>query len=393
MTGRDAGREQLPGRPGRLPMPRRTRRRWTVAIIVAAGWLSLYIMTGSVIAAAMLLIVLAGLGVVIVFGLRALGVTRDHPWVRRLAERPWRDGQDVLRLAVAHLREVFVITPSGSLLAPDLVELRMNPRDLQSLSEHMDLSVASESAAEVYQEQVTAADARLAGHMRPEVRIIGDPSVPAGRYQLRQGQPVDVGRPAGYEPGGGSRPGLQPAYAGSQVGLQSAPVGLQSAPVGLHAVQRASSGAGRPAVNGPYPGFTAHDGNTRSNPGPDEPRTEAQQSTAPTAGSGMPTVAELSSRRIPVLRLVTGNSVVETRTSGARAGRGAVELKLPEEPTVSREHARFTFSEGRWWIANLGRNGLTLNGAPLSAEQALDDGDVIRWGMKWNALLSRVEIG
>jgi FHA domain len=413
MTGRDAGREQLPGRPGRLPMPRRTRRRWTVAIIVAAGWLSLYVMTGSVIAAAMLLIVLAGLGVVVVFGLRALGVTRDHPWVRRLAERPWRDGQDVLRLAVAHLREVFVITPSGSLLAPDLVELRMNPRDLQSLSEHMDLSVASESAAEVYQEQVSAADARLAGHLRPEVRIIGDPSVPAGRYQLRQGQPVGVGRPAGYQPGGGSRPGLQPAYAGSQAGLPSAPAGL-------HAVRRASSAAGRPAVDGPYPGFNAHDGNTRSNPGPDEPRTEArpdqprtdarpdeprtearpdqprteaQPSAAPTAGSGMPTVAELSSRRVPLLRLVTGNTVVETRTSGARAGRGAVELKLPQEPTVSREHARFTFSEGRWWIANLGRNGLTLNGAPLSAEQALDDGDVIRWGMKWNALLSRVEIG
>jgi hypothetical protein len=357
-----------------------------VAIIIAACWLSLYIMTGSVIAAAMLLIAAAGLGVVVVFGLRALGITRDHPWARRLAERPWRDGQDVLRLAVAHLREVFVITPSGSLLAPDLVELRMNPRDLQSLSEHMDLSVASESAAEVYQEQVMAADARLAGNLQPEVRIIGDPSVPAGRYQIRQGQPVDAGRPAGYQPEAGSRPGLQPAYAGSQAGLRSAPAGL-------HAVQHASSGTSRPAVNSPYPGFNAHDGNTRSNSGPDEPRTQAQQPAAPAAGGGMPTVAELSSRRIPALRLVTGNSVAETRTSGARAGRGAVELKLPEEPTVSREHARFTFSEGRWWIANLGRNGLTLNGAPLSAEQALDDGDVIRWGMKWNALLSRVEIG
>ena len=379
MTQRDPAGEQRPGRPGRLPVPRRTRRRWTVAIIVAACWLSLYIVTGSVIAATMLLIVLGGLGVVVVFGLRALGFTRDHPWVRRLAERPWRDGQEVLRLAVAHLREVFVITPSGALLAPDLVELRMNPRDLRSLSEQMDLGVASDSAADVYQEQVMAADARLAGRVRPEVRIIGDPSVPVGRYQIRQGQPVDGGRPAG------SRPGLEPAYAGSQAGLQSAPAGL-------HAVQRAASGTGRPAVNGPYPGFTAHDGNTRSNSGPDEPPTEDQRSEQ-SAGRGMPTVAELSSRRIPVLRLVTGNSVTETRKSGARAGRGAVELRLPEEPTVSREHARFTFSEGRWWVANLGRNGLTLNGAPLAAEQALDDGDVIRWGMKWNALLSRVEIG
>ena len=26
-------------------------------------------------------------------GLRALGITRDHPWIRQLASRPWRDGR------------------------------------------------------------------------------------------------------------------------------------------------------------------------------------------------------------------------------------------------------------------------------------------------------------
>lgn len=367
------GRE---ARPARLGMARRSRRRWKVAASVAAAWLALAVMTRSLLAATMLLIILAGLGLVVVFGLRSLGVTREHPWVRRLAERPWRDGQDVLRLAVARLYEVFVITPSGSLLAPDLVEIRMNLRDLESLSEQMDLSVASESATEVYLEQVAARGARLAGHAAPEVRIIGDPSVPAGRYQIRQGQPVGVGRPASY----------QPAVAGSQVGLESGPVGL-------HAVHRLTPGPRLPAGNGPYPGFEAHDGNTRSNSGPDGPRTEAEQSAGPPPGSGMPTVAELSSRQIPVLRLVTNSSVAQTRTSGARAGRGDVELRLPEEPTVSREHARFTFTGGRWRIANLGRNGLTLNGAPLEGEQPLDDGDVIRWGKRWNALLSRVEIG
>ena len=76
---------------------------------------------------------------------------------------------------------------------------------------------------------------------------------------------------------------------------------------------------------------------------------------------------ESSHRLVPVLRLVTGGSAAETRMSGARAGRGAVELGLPEEPTVSREHARFTFSDGQWWISNLGMNGLTLNGALLGA--------------------------
>ena len=101
---------------------------------------------------------------------------------------------------------------------------------------------------------------------------------------------------------------------------------------------------------------------------------------------------ERSLASVPVLRLVTGSSVAQTMMSGARAGRGSVELVLPDVPTVSREHARFTFSDGRWWITNQGRNGLTLNGAPVAGEQPLSDGDAIRWGTRPDALLSRVEI-
>ena len=78
--------------------------------------------------------------------------------------------------------------------------------------------------------------------------------------------------------------------------------------------------------------------------------------------------------------------------SGARAGRGPVELMLPDVPTVSREHARFTFADGRWRITNQGRNGLTLNGAKVTGEQPLSDGDTIRWGSNPDAPLSRVEI-
>lgn len=111
-----------------------------------------------------------------------------------------------------------------------------------------------------------------------------------------------------------------------------------------------------------------------------------------TVASGMATVMEESLPAIPVLRLVTGSSVTETTVSGARAGRGPVELTLPEVPTVSRQHARFTFSDGRWWITNQGRNGLTLNGAAVASEQPLSDGDAIRWGSRPDALLSRVEI-
>ena len=135
-------------------------------------------------------------------------------------------------------------------------------------------------------------------------------------------------------------------------------------------------------LDGPYPDLSA----TTGTPGRSRSRARA-------AVAGRSTVIELSRSPVPVLRLVTGGSVAETRVSGARAGRGAVELGLPDVPTVSREHARFTFSDGRWWIANLGRNGLTLNGTALAGEQPLSSGDSIRWGMRSDALLSRVEIG
>jgi pSer/pThr/pTyr-binding forkhead associated (FHA) protein len=61
-------------------------------------------------------------------------------------------------------------------------------------------------------------------------------------------------------------------------------------------------------------------------------------------------------------------------------------------PTVSREHARFTFSGGQWWIINLGRNGLVVNGVPVPGECPLSSGDSIRWGTRPDALRSLVEI-
>jgi pSer/pThr/pTyr-binding forkhead associated (FHA) protein len=164
------------------------------------------------------------------------------------------------------------------------------------------------------------------------VSVTGDLSVPPGRYSLRQGRLPQPGpRPVLLEPAGGFR--------------------------------------------------HARDGHTQAEARP--------VSTA----TGLPTVAEAAGPAIPQLRLVTGDNVAQTRTSGARAGRGEVDLVLPQVPTVSREHARFTFTDGQWWVANLGRNGLTLNGVPLVAGQALSDGDSIRWGNKPDALLSRVEIG
>jgi hypothetical protein len=378
MTGGSPGPGQAAVRPPRAPMQRRNRKRWAVAAGVAACWLALLAGTGSVTAATVLMVLLAVTGGLAVLGLRALGVSRDHPWVRRLAERPWRDGQDVLQLALRHLSDVFIVAPSGAMFAPDIVELRMNPGDVSSLSQRMDLELVAATATEAYESLAAARGARFPGRTRSEVRVVADPSVPAGRYRIAQGLPVDAG------PGHDSN-------------------------AGMYAVPPFAIGPTNPAVNGPYPGFVGHDGSTRVNPetgqAPPAPGLAGQAAAAGQASATAvtmvregtavepTTVREQSRSPVPVLRLVTGDSMAETRASGARAGRGAVELGLPSVPTVSREHARFTFCDGQWWISNLGRNGLTLNGVPLVGEQPLSDGDAIRWGMRPGALLSRVQIG
>jgi len=337
--GREAAR-----RPARAPLQQRSRRRWAIAGGIAACWVVLEVVTGSALSATVLLVIIAGLGVASVGGLRALGVTRDHPWIRQMASRPWRDGQDVLKVAMRHLSDVFVVTPGGSLLAPNVVELQLNPDDLASLCERMDLGVISASMTEVYEEQVAAYGARFAGPGRADVYVTAGP-VPPGRYRLRQGDPVGVDAHPGM-------PDVQYADA--------APEFAYAAP------QHAYPEPGSNVWHGYDPDLTVR--------------------------SGMVTMVEQGLPVVPVLRLVTGSSVAETRVSGARAGRGSVELMLPDVPTVSREHARFTFSDGRWWITNQGRNGLTLNGAPVAGEQPLSDGDAIRWGTRPDALLSRVEI-
>jgi FHA domain len=305
----------------------------------------LEVVMGSAVSATMLLVAIAGLGAASVGSLRALGITRDHPWIRQLASRPWRDGQDVLNVAMRHLSDVFVVTPSGSLLAPNVVELQLNPDDFVSLCERMDLGVIGASVTEVYEERVAAHGARFAGSGRAAVHVVAAESVPPGRYRLLQGDLVSVD----------ARPDMPDAwYADVAPGFAHA------------AAQHAYVGPGSSAWQQPDSDLTV--------------------------AGGMATIMERSLASAPVLRLVTGSSVAETTMSGARAGRGSVELVLPDVPTVSREHARFTFSDGRWWITNQGRNGLTLNGVPVAGEHPLSDGDAIGWGTRPDALLSRVEI-
>jgi len=209
----------------------------------------------------------------------------------------------------------------------------------------MGLGVIGASLTEVYEEQVAAYGARFAGPGRADVHVIAAGSVPPGRYVLRQADPVSVG----------AEPDMPDAWY-----ADVAPELAYAAP------QHAHTGPGS--------------------------RVCPESDSGLTVAGGMATIMEGSLASVPVLRLVTGSSVAETTMSGARAGRGSVELVLPNVPTVSREHARFTFSDGRWWITNQGRNGLTLNGVPVAGEQPLSDGDAIRWGTRPDALLSRVEI-
>jgi FHA domain len=470
-------------RPVRAPLGRRSRRRWAIAGGVALCWLVLEIMTGSVLESTVLLVAIAGLGVACVAGLRAMGITADHPWLRRIASRPWRDGRDVLNVAIRHLPEVFIVTPSGSLFAPDFVELRMNPDDLDSLCQQMEFDVIGTSVTEVYEDQVAKRGARFAGSGQPEVYIVGDDSLPPGRYRLQRGLPVGAryspdpwdqpdgpdltDRRAPYIPAtsldavgaglapdrgyawpaagaGSGRPGSGPGHAPPGSGWRASGPGNAKPASGSDYGQPASrpdyakpaSGPGyaRPgsaqaasgpgygqAVSGPGYGEPASGpgygepasgpgygqaasgpgyGQAVSGPGYVQPvgggptdRTRYDVGAGRTIMDGLPTVMEQIRPVVPVLRLVTGTLVSETSRSGARAGRGPVELVLPDLPTVSREHARFTFAEGRWWVTNQGMNGLFVNGVAVSGKQPVSDGDSIRWGTKPDALQSRVEIG
>jgi hypothetical protein len=384
-------------RPVRAPLRRRSRRRWAIVGGVALCWLVLEIMTGSALETTILLMAIAGLGVACVAGLRAMGITRDHPWLRRIASRPWRDGRDVLNVAIRHLPEVFIVTPSGSLFAPDFVELRMNPDDLASLCEQMEFDVIGTSVTEVYEDQVAKLGARFAGSSRPEVYIVADDSLPRGRYRLQRGLPVG----ARYSPDPWDAPGRGYAQAPADPGY--ADPGYAQAPSGPgYAQPAADPGYAQPASGAGYVQPTSELGYARpaSGPGYGQPvevgssdRTRFDVSPGRTIMDGLPTVMEQIRPSVPVLRLVTGTLVAETSRSGARAGRGPVELVLPDLPTVSREHARFTFADGRWWVTNQGMNGLFVNGVQVAGEQPVSDGDSIRWGTKPDALQSRVEIG
>jgi hypothetical protein len=372
-------------RPPRAPLQPRSRKRWAVVAGVAGLWLLFVLNSGSVLAGTVLLLLLAAGAAGFVAALRCLGVSTAHPWVQRLATRPWRDGRDVLQLGLRHLPEVFVVTPSGSLLAPNLVELLMSPDDFASLAEIMDLALIDSSATEVYESVIAAHSAVLARVGRAEVCVIGDPAVPAGRYRLRQGRLAGPAAPGPAAPG--------PAAPGPAESAPDRPHFAGPFPAGPAAAWPPSAW---PPSAGPPPAWPPPAGPPPAGPPPAGPPPAgpppARLAAVRTLVTDRVTVA--APVAVPLLRLVTNGSVTQTRISGACAGRGAeAELALPEEPTVSRVHAKFSFCDGEWWITSLGRNGVMLNGSPLAGQHPIENGDSIRWGLHRDALVSRAEIG
>jgi FHA domain len=341
----------------------RSRRRWVIAGSVTGVWLVLLIVTGSLLSSLVLLVLALVFLALMAVGLRSLGISRDHPAVQALATRPWRDGREVLALALRHMSEVFIVTPSGARLAPSSVQLCMNPADVESLANIIDLELVNASAAEAYVTEIRSSGAQVRQDMPIEVSVVPDPSVPAGRYSLRQSRPGASAVPAAT-----GFPGAAPAWA--------APAGEGPAGPAQAAAAAASRAVSYPGGRGALP--------------PAEAATMAAW-TPGGATTSAATMVELAPN--PLLRLVTGDLTAETRVSGACAGRGqGSELLLPEDPTVSRVHAQFTCADGVWRITGVGLNGVALNGTILMDDQVVRDGDTIRWGRRPDSLSSRVEI-
>jgi FHA domain-containing protein len=317
-------------RTPRPPVPPRTRRVRITAVTAACGYLLLLLATRSVVLSLIMVLLLAVAGVIAFLAVRSWGFTASHPWVRNLVSRPWRTGQEVWQLALKHLPETFIIAPDGSRLAPDRVELRMNPEDYADLTGSIDVEVLAASSSDVYRSLIAEHGARYAGTEGVSVTLIDDPDVAPGRYRLRP-RAVSALVPAGAR---------IPVPAGSSFSWAEA--------------------------NGQTAGHTVASEHDTMTSRPD----------------------------VPCLRLLTRDAVTETRQPGALAGRGtAAELKLPDDLTVSRVHAEFSYADGHWQVANRGRNGLRLNGKTVSGQQAVADGDLIHWGHQADALTSLVQIG
>lgn len=352
------------------PMALWRRRRWPVIGAVVAALIVLYLITGSVLNSIILVIILVALAI----GLLVLAQRRAEnqgPPRRRQQSPQGGDAQDVWQAALRHLPETFTMAADRTMLASDLVELRMNPADLRALGNSIDPQLVTSSSCDAYRARIAEHGARLAGSGQPTVSLVSDPDLPPGRYRL---QPRSID-PFHLPPS--SQPSSQSQYESPSPSQYQSQSRYQSPSPSEY----------------PSPSPSPSAGGSRMADEVRDARTMAVDQVPPSgAPGGDMTMAE----RLPVppLRLLTGGTVAEATKSGARVGRGGdVELRLPDVPTVSRVHAELTYSDGQWWITNQGRNGLTVNGTLVTSQSPVSDGDVIQWGNRHDALTSRVQVG
>src|SRR5215469_13884432 len=157
----------------------RTGKICVIASVIAACCLAYLVSSGSLVGISALLLAFAVLGFAVVAALRGLGIGLDNALFGRLASRPWRGGREVLRLALRHFPDVFITSPNGALLAPSAVELGMNPADVQSLAEIIEISIVNTFATEAYAAEVAAFSAQTVPDRPVQVRVAADSKVPA----------------------------------------------------------------------------------------------------------------------------------------------------------------------------------------------------------------------
>ncbi len=347
MVSRLYDRSDAMQRPPRLPRQRRNRRRWAVVAGIAALWAFFAYSAGSVIAGTVLLVLIAVAVILFIVALRCLGIDRDHPWLQRLTARPWRDVADPADPPGGYLPESGMPEPVRPAGPPQ-------PADSFFVQAHGGRADADPARSGQAYGAAAAADRGRSG------QAYGVPAAAdRGRFDQAYGVPA-AADPARFDQAYGVPAAADPGRFDQAYGAPAA------------------ADPGR--FDQAYAVPAAHDP-ARLDP-----------AAARTVISDFATVVALNP--VPPLRLVTNGTVTETRVSGARAGRAReAELRLPEEPTVSRTHAEFTFAEGQWHITSLGLNGATLNGTPVTGQHAISDGDSIGWGTQPGALVSRVEIG
>jgi hypothetical protein len=372
---------------GRSPEQRRIVAGAAVAVLV---WLVLVAYTRSALTAMIITLVATGLVFAVATRRRAPGDRTGPPRVEPTGGSG-QDPVDTFGQAIRGLDQVLVPGQAGHTYAPTHIEIVFSRSDLAALWQRMESEFLEEVALTEYLGLVEQRDAALQNPHELSVTIIGESGVPDGAFLVRQRRPGSTG-------GAGTRPsrdgGTTPANAPTSIlGRGRRPVGPQAGPaqpgtVALPSGLRDTPRSGPRPAPLPGPRLVPPPG---PRPGPLSDPRPAHPSGPRPSPSGDPAGRWREPSGPPRLTLRTGSAETSTTASPATAGRAATsDLRLPNTDTISREHAVFTYEDGRWWVRNVGRNGLCVNNQPIGDRHPLADRDQLRWGTRADAPVSTV---